>query len=95
MNISVFLDDALPINGPLMFIPGYHVNGAIKADRDEATTSYPIWALDNDMVTALAQAGGGISAPTGQAGGLLIHHGNLIHGSAEEYYSVNNGLQSR
>src|SRR5512146_323553 len=27
MNISVFLDEVMPINGPLMFIPGSHKSG--------------------------------------------------------------------
>ena len=36
---------------------------------------------DNDTVARLVEQGG-IVAPTGKAGGLLMFHGNLVHGSA-------------
>ncbi|MBJ3778646.1 phytanoyl-CoA dioxygenase family protein [Acuticoccus mangrovi] len=81
MNISVFLDEVMPINGPLMLIRRSHTHGAIKAGHDTSTTAYPLWTLDNDTVAKLV-AEGGIAAPTGKPGGLLIHHGNLVHGSA-------------
>jgi ectoine hydroxylase len=81
MNISVFLDEVLPINGPLMLIPKSHKNGVLAAGHDEATTSYPLWTLDNDTVTRLAREGG-IVAPTGKPGGVLLFHGNLVHGSS-------------
>jgi ectoine hydroxylase len=55
MNIAIFLDEVMPINGPLM--------------------------LDEETVTRLVKQGG-IVAPTGKPGGLLMFHGNLVHGSA-------------
>ena len=82
MNISVFLDDVLPVNGPLMFLPGSHRHGALQSEHDTNTTAYPLWTLDNEVVTELAKSGGGVAAPTGKAGGLLLHHGNLVHGSS-------------
>ena len=81
MNIAVFLDDVLPINGPLMLVPRSHESGAIEAGHDTETTAYPLWTLDNDTVADLVEQGG-IIAPTGKAGGLLMFHGNLVHGSA-------------
>ena len=81
MNISVFLDDVLPINGPLMLVPRSHKGGVIEAGHDTSTTAYPLWTLDNDRVAALVEHGG-IVAPTGKAGGLLMFNGNLVHGSA-------------
>ncbi len=81
MNISLFLDDVLPINGPLMLIGGSHTHGQLESTYDTETTNYGIWALDTDTVSRLADEGG-IVAPTGKAGGLLIHHGNMVHGSA-------------
>jgi ectoine hydroxylase len=81
MNISVFLDDVLPINGPLMLVPRSHKSGALEAGHDTQTTAYPLWTLDNDRVAALVSEGG-IVAPTGKAGGLLMFSGNLVHGSA-------------
>lgn len=80
MNIAVFLDDVLPINGPLMLVPRSHGQGTIDASHDTETTAYPLWTLDEETVTRLVDQGG-IVAPTGKAGGLLMFHGNLVHGS--------------
>jgi len=80
MNIAVFLDPVLPVNGPLMLIPGSHRDGVFEAGHDVTTTSYPLWTLDKATVTRLADAGG-IVAPTGPAGSVLMFHGNLVHAS--------------
>jgi len=80
MNISVFLDEVMPFNGPLMFIPKSHKSGVLAAEYDRQTTSYPIWTLDHDTVARLA-AEGGIVAPTGKPGSVLMFHGNLVHAS--------------
>ena len=80
MNISVFIDEVLPINGPLMFIPKSHKQGTLAAGHDTSTTSYPLWTLDHDTVKKLADDGG-IVAPTGKPGTVLMFHGNLVHGS--------------
>lgn len=80
MNIAVFLDDVLPINGALMFIPRSHKHGVLEAGHDLETTSYPLWTLDQAKVTELAEAGG-IVAPTGSAGSVIMFHGNLVHAS--------------
>lgn len=81
MNIAVFLDEVFPFNGPLMLIPQSHKHGVLKAGHDTSTTSYPLWTLDNDSVENLVEQGG-LIAPTGQPGGVLMFHGNLVHGSA-------------
>src|ERR1700747_3050975 len=86
MNIAVFLDEVLPINGPLMLIPKSHKYGTLAAAHDKSTTSYPLWTLDPETVTRLcAQAarpdGIGIVAPTGKPGSVLMFHGNLVHAS--------------
>jgi len=80
MNIAVFLDEVMPINGPLMFIPRSHKQGVLQAGHDLETTSYPLWTLDRETVTRLADAGG-IVAPTGPAGSVIMFHGNLVHAS--------------
>lgn len=80
MNIAVFLDDVLPINGALMLIPKSHKAGVLAAGHDLETTSYPLWTLDQDTVTRLAEDGG-IVAPTGPAGSVIMFHGNLVHAS--------------
>ena len=87
MNIAVFLDEVMPINGPLLLIPKSHRQGVLQAGHDTATTSYPLWTLDKDTVTKLARDaeaandGVGIVAPTGKPGSVLMFHGNLVHAS--------------
>jgi ectoine hydroxylase len=81
MNIAVFVDEVMPINGPLMLVPRSHTEGVLAAGHDLATTSYPLWTLDQDTVTRLVDRGG-IVAPTGKPGGVMMFHGNLVHGSA-------------
>ena len=81
MNISVFLDEVMHINGPLMLVPKSHVHGTLAAGHDLGTTSYPLWTLDNDKVKKLVDEGG-IFTAVGAPGSVLMFHGNLVHGSA-------------
>jgi ectoine hydroxylase len=81
MNIAVFMDEVMAINGPLMLVPKSHRHGTLAAAHDLATTSYPLWTLDKNTVTRLVEQGG-IVAPTGKPGAVLLFHGNLVHGSA-------------
>src|ERR1700747_1969698 len=81
MNIAVFMDEVMPINGPLMLVPRSHKHGVLTAGHDEETTSYTLWTLDNETVTRLVNEGG-IVAPTGKPGCVLMFHGNLVHASA-------------
>ncbi|MFV0295804.1 MAG: phytanoyl-CoA dioxygenase family protein [Hyphomicrobiaceae bacterium] len=81
MNIAIFLDEVFPYNGALMLIPRSHTDGVLAAGHDLATTSYPLWTLDNDDVQRLYDKGG-LAVPTGKAGSMLMFHGNLVHGSS-------------
>jgi ectoine hydroxylase len=78
MNIAVFLDEVSEFNGPLMFIPGSHKGGKLDAGHDLKTTSYPLWTLDNETVAGLVDDGGMV-APKGKAGSVLLFHCNLVH----------------
>jgi ectoine hydroxylase len=80
LNIALFLEDVTTFNGPLMFIPGSHNDGVLGAGHDTATTSYPLWTLDQKTVAALANEKGMV-APLGKAGSVLMFHSNLVHGS--------------
>jgi len=80
MNISVFLDDVTAANGPLLFLPGSHKQGVVAAGHDLETTSYPLWTLDRETVTQLAEQGGCV-APTGAAGSVLLFSSLLVHAS--------------
>jgi len=80
MNIALFLDEVSAVNGPLMVIPKSHREGVLEAGHDLETTSYPLWTLDRETVKRLADAGG-IVAPTGGPGSVLMFHGNIVHAS--------------
>lgn len=80
MNIAVFLDEVTVYNGPLMFIPRSHKQGVFEAGHDLESTSYPLWTLDRETLTRLAEQGG-IVAPLGAPGSVLLFHCNLVHAS--------------
>jgi ectoine hydroxylase len=80
MNIALFLAEANEFNGPLMFIPRSHRRGRLEAGHDVTTTSYPLWTIDNATITRLVQEGG-IVAPKGPPGSILLFHCNLVHAS--------------
>ena len=80
MNIAVFLDDVTAANGPLLFIPGSHKMGVVEAGHDLETTTYPLWTLDREKVSELAEQGGCV-APTGLAGSMLMFSSLLVHAS--------------
>ena len=95
MNVAIFLDDVNEYNGPLMFIPGSHRKGVIDARHDLTTTSYPLWTVDNALITQLVQRAGGpggfdaegryvpggIVSPKGPAGSMILFHSCLVHAS--------------
>ncbi len=80
LNVALFIDPVTACNGPLMFIPRSHREGKLEAGHDLETTSYPLWTLDNATVARLAEEGGMV-APTGGAGTVLLFHCNLVHAS--------------
>jgi ectoine hydroxylase len=80
MNVAIFLDEVNEFNGPLMFIPGSHKQGALPAGHDTSTTSYPLWTIDKDTIAKLV-ANRGIVAPKGPPGSTILFHGCLVHAS--------------
>jgi ectoine hydroxylase len=80
MNVAIFLDEVNEFNGPLMLIPGSHTLGVVDAAHDVATTSYPLWTIDNDTIAKLV-ARGGIVAPKGPPGSMILFHSCLVHAS--------------
>ncbi|MBF6615774.1 MAG: phytanoyl-CoA dioxygenase family protein [Candidimonas sp.] len=93
MNVAIFLDDVSEYNGPLMFIPGSHRKGVINAQHDLTTTSYPLWTIDNALISQLVdRAGGrngGIVAPKGPAGSMILFHSCLVHASGSNLSPFN------
>jgi len=80
MNVAIFLSDVNEFNGPLMFIPGSHKSGVVDAEHDTATTSYPLWTIDHETIRRLVDQGG-IVAPKGPAGSMILFHSCLVHAS--------------
>jgi ectoine hydroxylase len=95
MNVAIFLDDVTDFNGGLMFIPGSHKRGVVDAKHDLTTTSYPLWTVDNELITQLVERAGGkggfdaegryvpagIVSPKGPAGSMILFHSCLVHAS--------------
>jgi len=80
MNVAIFLDEVNEFNGPLMFIPGSHKLGVLDAAHDLSTTSYPLWVISNEVIKKLVDRGGMV-APKGPAGSMILFHGCLVHAS--------------
>ncbi|HEY5900381.1 MAG TPA: phytanoyl-CoA dioxygenase family protein [Burkholderiales bacterium] len=80
MNVAIFLDEVNEFNGPLMFIPGSHTLGVLDAEHDVSTTSYPLWVINQRTIKLLVERGG-IVAPKGPAGSMILFHGCLVHAS--------------
>src|SRR5260370_5308352 len=80
MNIAIFLDEVNEFNGPLMLIPGSHALGVIDAEHDTSTTSYPLCTIHNGMIAKLVERGG-IVAPKGPPGSMILFHSCLVHAS--------------
>ncbi len=86
MNVAIFLDEVSEFNGPLMFIPGSHKLGVIAAGHDVTTTSYPLWTIDHATIGSLIERAGGrdggLVAPKGPAGSMIMFHSCLVHASS-------------
>jgi ectoine hydroxylase len=88
MNVAIFLDEVSEFNGPLMFIPGSHRQGVLEAGHDTSTTSYPLWIINNDSIRRLVEQGG-LVAPKGPAGSMILFHGCLVHASGSNLSPCN------
>ncbi len=93
MNVAIFLNNVNEFNGPLIFIPGSHKKGVIEAGHDTSTTSYPLWTINNDIITKLVNRSGGQSggmvSPKGPAGSMILFHSCLVHASSNNLSPFN------
>ncbi len=89
-NAVLFIDDATPYNGPLLFVPGSHRTGTVVTERRVDAGSGHSWrsnlAADLDYALTPDQLGSlvarfGMTAATGSAGSLLLFDPRLVHGS--------------
>ena len=87
ISVSIALADNLPVNGPLMLIPGSHKHyvSCVGETPDEHYKSslrrQEFGVPDPESLEWLAQKGGGITATTGRAGSLILFDCNTMHGS--------------
>ena len=90
MNVAIFLDEVNEFNGPLMFIPGSHKLGVLDAQHDPAPP-----AIRSGRSTTTPSASwcerGGIVAPKGPAGSMILFHGCLVHASTSQPVAVEPG----
>lgn len=87
VNVMVYLDEVTEFNGPLMCIPKSHRHGMVDVNAEQGEGSWKDnvsadlkYSLDRETVAGLVGKGG-IVAPKGPAGSVLIFHPNLAHGS--------------
>ena len=87
VSASIILTDNHLFNGPLMLIPGSHkvfIPCAGETPDDKYRTSLKKQELgvpDEDSLARLINEAGGIRAPTGPSGSLLLFECNTLHGS--------------
>lgn len=86
LSMSLLLTDNTPHNGPLMLIPGSHkffiacVGKTPEDHYKQSLRKQEYGVPDRESLERLADAGG-ISAPLGRAGALIIFDCNMMHGS--------------
>lgn len=86
LSCSIALEDNHANNGPLMVIPGSHRQyvscvGQTPDDNFKSSLRRQVYGVpDKDSLSMLA-ANGGIVAPTGKAGSVIIFDCNIMHGS--------------
>ncbi len=80
MNVAIFLAEVNEFNGPLMFIPGSHKLGVLDARHDRRPPAIRCGPSDHDTIRKLVERGG-IVAPKGPAGSMILFHSCLVHAS--------------
>lgn len=111
LSMTVLLTENTPYNGPLMLMPGSHKHfvACVGETPDEhykqSLRKQEYGVPDNESLTFLATEGG-IEAPTGPAGTVLVFDCNTMHGSASNitpfprsnafivYNAVSNALEA-
>lgn len=80
ISLSIYLDEVIEFNGPILFIPGSHRAGLLGYEVIPVPGTTPIPSLPNATVTRLAAAGG-IVAPKGPPGSVTLFDCCLAHAS--------------
>ncbi|SFR65248.1 ectoine hydroxylase [Marinobacter daqiaonensis] len=86
VSFSIALTDNTPFNGPLMLIPGSHKTfvpcvGRTPENNYQSSLKKQELGVPNNGDLARMADKGGIQAPTGPAGSLIIFECNTLHSS--------------
>ena len=87
LSMTVLLTENTPHNGPLMLLPGSHRHyvtciGETPDNHYRSSLKQQEYGVPDDESLAWLAAEGGIAAPTGPAGTVIIFDCNTMHGSA-------------
>ncbi|MGK2739802.1 phytanoyl-CoA dioxygenase family protein [Tepidicaulis sp. LMO-SS28] len=88
VSFSIALDDNTEFNGPLMLIPKSHkvfvpyTGETPPQNWTQSLKSQTVGVPRGDQLKELARRGGGIVAPKGRRGSLLIFESNTLHASS-------------
>lgn len=88
LSMTVLLTENTPHNGPLMLMRGSHRHfvtcvGETPDDHYKQSLRKQEYGVpDRDALTFLAGQGGGIEAPVGPAGTVILFDCNVMHGSS-------------
>jgi ectoine hydroxylase len=105
VSLSIYLDEVNEFNGPIMFVPGSHIEGLIAYEIIDVPGTTPIPSLPDETVARLVSAGG-IVAPKGIAGSITIFDCCTAHASGSNlspdprhliylsYNPIDNAIQS-
>lgn len=86
ISISILLSENRDVNGPLMLIPGSHRHyvtcvGETPEDHFRKSLRKQEYGVPDDASLARLAEQGGIAAPTGPAGTVVVFDCNTMHGS--------------
>ncbi|HZG72869.1 MAG TPA: ectoine hydroxylase [Chondromyces sp.] len=86
ISCSITLTENTPFNGPLMLVPGSHkyfvscVGKTPEGHYEQSLRKQEYGVPDHDSLKKLVEQGG-IVAPTGPAGSIILFDCNIMHGS--------------
>ncbi|WP_077215169.1 ectoine hydroxylase [Bacillus dakarensis] len=86
ISCSITLTENTPFNGPLMLVPGSHkyyvscVGETPESNYEQSLRRQEVGVPDHESLTKLVEQGG-IVAPTGPAGSVILFDCNIMHGS--------------
>lgn len=82
ISIGIYLDEVTEFNGPIIYIPGSHVDGLLEYEVIPVPGTTPIPSLPDATVAKLA-ARGGLFAPKGPPGSVTIFDSCMAHASGQ------------